>query len=132
MSPVLVALGVLIPLAVGRLTAGPRPLDIFLAGYPLRLVVTLVYAVVLPMAKSVYSSAAAGATLTESADADAERASAKLHFYYALIGAVTLHEVATNFMYVSMMAFFAKVSDPAIGGTYMTLLNTVANLGTKW
>ena len=30
---------------------------------------------------------------------------------------------------VSQMAFFAKVSDPRIGGTYMTLLNTVANLG---
>ena len=30
------------------------------------------------------------------------------------------------------MSFFAKVSDPAIGGTYMTLLNTLANLGSKW
>jgi PAT family acetyl-CoA transporter-like MFS transporter 1 len=27
------------------------------------------------------------------------------------------------------MAFHAKISDPAIGGTYMTLLNTLANLG---
>jgi len=27
------------------------------------------------------------------------------------------------------MAFHAKVSDPIIGGTYMTLLNTVSNLG---
>jgi len=34
-------------------------------------------------------------------------------------------------MFVSMMAFSAKVSDPRIGGTYMTLLNTVANLGGK-
>jgi PAT family acetyl-CoA transporter-like MFS transporter 1 len=32
-------------------------------------------------------------------------------------------------MFVAQMAFNAKVSDPAIGGTYMTLLNTVANLG---
>jgi PAT family acetyl-CoA transporter-like MFS transporter 1 len=32
-------------------------------------------------------------------------------------------------MFVSQMAFFAKVSDPKIGGTYMTLLNTLANLG---
>lgn len=30
------------------------------------------------------------------------------------------------------MAFFAKVSDPRIGGTYMTLLNTLANLGNQW
>lgn len=30
------------------------------------------------------------------------------------------------------MAFFAKVSDPAVGGTYMTLLNTLCNLGGNW
>eukprot|EP00401_Gymnodinium_catenatum_P029272 CAMPEP_0117558818 /NCGR_PEP_ID=MMETSP0784-20121206/53039_1 /TAXON_ID=39447 /ORGANISM="" /LENGTH=444 /DNA_ID=CAMNT_0005356173 /DNA_START=18 /DNA_END=1350 /DNA_ORIENTATION=+ len=32
---------------------------------------------------------------------------------------------------LAQMALFAKVSDPAIGGTYMTLLNTLANLGQK-
>jgi hypothetical protein len=56
MSPLLVALGVAIPVAVGRLTAGPRPLSVFLAGYPLRIVVTLVYAAVLPLAQGVYSA----------------------------------------------------------------------------
>lgn len=35
-------------------------------------------------------------------------------------------------MFVSVMAFFARVSDPAVGGTYMTLLNTLANLGGQW
>lgn len=35
-------------------------------------------------------------------------------------------------MFVSIMAFFAKVSDPVIGGTYMTLLNTLSNLGGNW
>ena len=35
-------------------------------------------------------------------------------------------------MFVSIMAFFAKVSDPAVGGTYMTLLNTLTNLGGNW
>ncbi|CAI6336803.1 unnamed protein product [Periconia digitata] len=32
-------------------------------------------------------------------------------------------------MFVSVSAFHAKISDPAIGGTYMTLLATVSNLG---
>jgi len=42
-----------------------------------------------------------------------------------------LHDqVAVYCVYVPTMAFFAKVSDPAIGGTYMTLLNTVCNMGT--
>ena len=30
------------------------------------------------------------------------------------------------------MAFFARISDPAIGGTYMTFLNTLSNLGNMW
>ncbi|CAF1638542.1 unnamed protein product, partial [Didymodactylos carnosus] len=30
---------------------------------------------------------------------------------------------------VALIAFFAQISDPKIGGTYMTLLNTVNNLG---
>ena len=35
-------------------------------------------------------------------------------------------------MFVSIMAFHAKISDPAIGGTYMTLLNTVSNMAGTW
>lgn len=31
---------------------------------------------------------------------------------------------------LSTTAFYASISDPQIGGTYMTLLNTVANLGS--
>ncbi len=30
------------------------------------------------------------------------------------------------------MAFFNRVSDPRIGGTYLTMLNTLANLGAQW
>jgi len=40
-------------------------------------------------------------------------------------------QVAIYYMFVPLMAFYAKVSDPVIGGTYMTLLNTVSNLGTS-
>ena len=35
-------------------------------------------------------------------------------------------------MFVAIMAFHAKISDPTIGGTYMTLLNTVANMAGQW
>ena len=41
-------------------------------------------------------------------------------------------QVALYTMFVSGMAFHAKISDPVIGGTYMTLLNTVSNLGGVW
>lgn len=35
-------------------------------------------------------------------------------------------------MFVAVMAFFNRISDPAVGGTYMTLLNTLCNLGGNW
>jgi MFS transporter, PAT family, solute carrier family 33 (acetyl-CoA transportor), member 1 len=41
-------------------------------------------------------------------------------------------QVALYGMFVSVMGFFARISDPLIGGTYMTLLNTVYNLGGNW
>ena len=34
--------------------------------------------------------------------------------------------------FVGISAFHTKVSDPLIGGTYMTLLNTFTNLGGTW
>lgn len=47
---------------------------------------------------------------------------------------ITDFQISLYSMFVSIMAFGAKISDPKIGGTYMTLLNTVANLGgrTAW
>ena len=54
-------------------------------------------------------------------------------YYYALVVLFfAIHQVTLYSMFVSVMAFFAKVSDPAVGGTYMTLLNTVTNLGGNW
>lgn len=41
-------------------------------------------------------------------------------------------QIFTSSMFVASMAFFAKISDPAVGGTYMTLLNTLSNLGGNW
>jgi len=55
-----------------------------------------------------------------------------LGFFCALGVVVVIHSILGSAMFVAIMGFFAQVSDPAIGGTYMTLLNTIANLGSKW
>ncbi|CAM9338726.1 unnamed protein product, partial [Pylaiella littoralis] len=120
LSPILVTLGMIIPIAVGRITAGSRPLSVFLWGYPLRILVTVIYLGVLPLSRSV----------KEAHMMPGEGGSAK--FFGWLITAVVLHEVASNCMFVAQMSFFSRVSDPVIGGTYMTLLNTIANVGGKW
>lgn len=41
-------------------------------------------------------------------------------------------QVTLYSMFVAVMAFFARISDPSVGGTYMTLLNTLTNLGNSW
>ncbi|GBG27796.1 Acetyl-coenzyme A transporter 1 [Hondaea fermentalgiana] len=53
-------------------------------------------------------------------------------FLLVLLCLLVVHSILSTAMFVAMMGFFAQVSDPAIGGTYMTLLNTIANLGSKW
>lgn len=35
-------------------------------------------------------------------------------------------------MFVAVLAFFSRISDPRFGGTYITFLNTVTNLGATW
>lgn len=35
-------------------------------------------------------------------------------------------------MFVTVIAFFSRISDSRFGGTYMTLLNTLANLGNMF
>ena len=44
-----------------------------------------------------------------------------------LINAV--HSIFIYTIFVAQVSFFAKVSDKKIGGTYMTFLNTMSNLG---
>lgn len=56
LSPLRVSLGLIIPIALGRVTAGPRPMSVFLWGYPLRIGVTLLYAWVIPMSRWGWSS----------------------------------------------------------------------------
>lgn len=50
---------------------------------------------------------------------------------YFLVVMITtvLGSFMSTVQFVSLGSFFTKISDPLIGGTYMTLLNTISNLG---
>jgi len=54
----------------------------------------------------------------------------------AFLVIVALNYICTQFastvQFVGMSAFHTRISDPVIGGTYMTLLNTATNLGGTW
>ena len=46
--------------------------------------------------------------------------------------ALALGALSNSAMFVAQMAFFNRVSDARIGGTYLTMLNTISNLGGQW
>ena len=48
------------------------------------------------------------------------------------ISLVCSGQVTLYCMFVAIMAFHARISDPRVGGTYLTLLNTLTNLGGNW
>lgn len=53
--------------------------------------------------------------------------------FFCLISAQHLfQQFMATIQFVSLCAFFTKIADPAIGGTYMTTLNTLSNYGGTW
>lgn len=111
----MVPLQILLPVVISKYTAGPRPLDIFYKAFPFRLLIGLGYALLVWWTPSVK-----------------QEGGLPVYYYAIVLLSYSLHQVALYSMYVACMAFHAKVSDPLIGGTYMTLLNTVTNLGGNW
>ncbi|KAJ7995374.1 hypothetical protein DPEC_G00243900 [Dallia pectoralis] len=111
----MVPLQILLPLIISKYTAGPRPLDVFYKAFPFRLLIGLGYALLVWWTPSLK-----------------EEGGFPVYYYGIVLFSYALHQVALYSMYVALMAFNAKVSDPVIGGTYMTLLNTVTNLGGNW
>ncbi|XP_008274181.1 acetyl-coenzyme A transporter 1 [Stegastes partitus] len=111
----MVPLQILLPVVISKYTAGPRPLDVFYKAFPFRLLIGLEYALLVWWTPSVK-----------------QEGGFPIYYFAIVLLSYALHQVALYSMYVACMAFHAKVSDPLIGGTYMTLLNTVTNLGGNW
>nr|CAG4646189.1 EOG090X04K8 [Macrothrix elegans] len=112
----LVPLQIILPLLISRYTAGPRPMQVFLKAIPYRLMFGFVYAGLVWITPKFQS----------------EDGQFPFYYYILVLIIYAIHQVTVYSMFVAVMAFFAQVSDPAVGGTYMTLLNTVCNLGGNW
>lgn len=112
----LTPLQIILPLMLSRYTNGARPLDLFIKAIPFRLLMNIVGAVWIYFTPSF-------------ADANND-----YPFYYYLLCLLinSIQSIFTYSMFVSQMAFFSRVSDKKIGGTYMTFLNTITNMGGNW
>ena len=111
-----IPLQIVLPWIIRRYTNGPRPMDVFLKAMPPRLLMGLVYMWIVWATPSFQQL-------------DGEF---PLFYYLMIVGVYMVHQVFLYSMFVSIMAFFARISDPAVGGTYMTFLNTLTNLGGNW
>lgn len=103
-------LQLLIPFMIARFTTGPKPMSFYLKAFPFRLLMTLV------IASFVYATP----TMIGGRGSDIPT-----YYYVIFILVFMFRELFYWSMGVSDTAFMAKISDPLVGGTYMTLLNTV-------
>lgn len=113
----LVPLQIVLPLVISKYTTGPKPMAVYLKAIPYRLALSLV---------------AASLVYLTPYFVNPTTGDFPIHYYLLLIVNYSFYQVTLYSMFVAVMAFFAKISDPAVGGTYMTLLNTVCNLGGNW
>uniref|UniRef100_A0A8D0HDV1 Acetyl-coenzyme A transporter 1 n=1 Tax=Sphenodon punctatus TaxID=8508 RepID=A0A8D0HDV1_SPHPU len=111
----MVPLQIILPLIISKYTAGPKPLNTFYKAMPFRILLGLEFALLVWWTPKVK-----------------HEGGFPIYYYIIVLLSYALHQITLYSMYVAVMAFNAKVSDPLIGGTYMTLLNTVSNLGGNW
>ena len=114
---IILPLGILVPIIATKVWKG-HPLKQFITAYKLR--VTLVPVLDIMMLLVVRS-------LNDSIDL-----SSRAIFWLTIIVSTAVFSIVESMQFNAQMVFFAHRVDPAIGGTYMTLLNTAANLGSTW
>lgn len=115
LSPtVILPLGILVPIAAHHIWKKDGPLRQFATAYQWR--VTVIPLLDMCMLRMIVKSGNDHGPL----------------FWLAILGSTAGQAICNSLQFNAQMIFFASRVDPAIGGSYMTLLNTAANLGGTW
>ncbi|KAF4664768.1 Major facilitator super domain-containing protein 3 [Perkinsus olseni] len=114
---------ILLPWILSKYAASARPLAMMKAVYLPKVmlgVVSMLLVVICPTN-----------ALTRSKTHHAEPGDDEVSMlYYCLcFGILIVHAALSQCIFLGKMSFFSQVSDTSIGGTYMTFLNTVSNIG---
>lgn len=107
---------IILPLIVTKYTTGPKPTETYIRFIPFRIIF----------------SVAAVLTVWRTPSMINKLGDTSIYLLVLLFTVQLLYDSTVNSMYLGMTAFFAKVSDPKIGATYMTLWNTAETLGATW
>jgi hypothetical protein len=107
---------ILTPIFFGNLANVDKPLDLFMRIYPMRMAVTFLLATwvfITPWFRGANNEYPW-----------------EYFFAYTVLNGV--YSLIFSALALAKTLFFTQVSDKKIGGTYMTLLNTVSNIGVAW
>lgn len=103
----MVPLQILLPFIISRYTTGRYPMTFYIKAFPYRLFMTIVIAAFVYATPWMISG------------------EVPIYYYVSIVTIYMIYQVPLRSMYVADMAFMAQISDPLVGGTYMTLLNTI-------
>ncbi|XP_050442543.1 acetyl-coenzyme A transporter 1 [Adelges cooleyi] len=112
----LIPLQIVLPILISKYTTGSKPMNVYLKSIPYRLMIGILIALLVYFTPSFIN----------------QDGHISMLYYILVMSTFFLHQLTLYSMFVAVMAFFARISDPKIGGTNMTLLNTLTNLGTAW
>ncbi|XP_026812243.1 acetyl-coenzyme A transporter 1-like [Rhopalosiphum maidis] len=115
---VMSVINVIISFVIGKYTSGPKPISLYLKIIPSRLLLNIAFALFIYYTPKLLSLDGHGYT--------------SIYYYPLLIFLSSIQQILMHTMFISTLAFFSRISDCRIGSTYMTLLNTFANLAYIW
>ncbi len=118
LSPtVILPLGILVPIVASKIWHGQPLCGQFMTGYKLRVTLAPLLDVLL---------------LTTLQKGKPTTRNESIIFWSILVLSTAVQAIVSSLQFNAQMTFFAHRVDPVIGGSYMTLLNTAANLGGTW
>ncbi|GAW80061.1 acetyl-CoA transporter [Plasmodium gonderi] len=119
-NPFFIPISIISSAIIGKIAQNINPLNIYYYGYVLRYFSNIILSTLLPLTEYIYSN-------------KSELPQIYFYSYYLYIfAAQVFNHFCIDLMTVSSMSFQNIISDPEIGGTYMTFLNTVNNMGSHW
>ncbi|CAG9481831.1 acetyl-CoA transporter, putative [Plasmodium vivax] len=119
-NPFFIPISIISSAIIGKITQNIKPLSIYYYGYLLRYFSNIILSTLLPLTEYIYSR-----------KSDLPQIYFYSYYLYIFVAQVFNH-FCIDLMTVSSMSFQNIISDPEIGGTYMTFLNTVNNMGSHW
>lgn len=95
-----------------------------LIGIPMKLTISIFLWIILQFTPSVYANNYNNSNINTSNnfnDYSSSSTSSSYLYMLSLLLILLINEIASTLIFISMMSFFSKISDPSIGRSYMTL-----------